>query len=142
MQSNRKIVMPLSLLATLVGLARSQVDDIASGVEDGTYDEAENLALPAQTAAVEAAEAMLQEADGNPPNLTGLLLSLDDGESWVTSGGVRLSFHDADEDDDEMADLLVNVTTEGIILDLSAQGSGEVRRTACLNINSLVALTT
>lgn len=141
MQSNRKFVISRSLLATLVGLAQAQVEDITTGVADGTYDAADNQSLPEQQAAVQQAEAWLAEPDDQPGNLTGLLLSLDDGVSWVSSSGVRLSFHDAVEDDDSMSDLMVNVTTEGVILDVTEQGSGSVSRTACLNVDSLVSLT-
>lgn len=141
MQSNRNYRISHALLATLVGLAQAQVDDIQTGVEDGTYDAADNVSLPEQQAAVQQAEALLAEPDDQPTQLTGLLLSLDDGVTWVSSGGVRLSFHDAVEDDDGMSDLMVNVTDEGIILDVTDQGSGGVSRTACLNVDSLVSLT-
>lgn len=76
-----------------------------------------------------------------PQSLTGLQISLDDGLTWQSTNGVRLSFHDAAEDDDSMQDLLVNVTTEGIILDLIDQASGEVDKTACLPVDELVSMT-
>lgn len=76
-----------------------------------------------------------------PQSLTGLHISLDDGQTWQASNGVRLSFHDASEDDENMKDLMVNVTTEGIILDLVDQVSGEVDKTACLPVDELVSLT-
>lgn len=80
-------------------------------------------------------------ADLETDNMTGLMVSLDDGENWVSTDGIRVMYHDAIELDDGMADLLVNLTTEGIILDLADQGSGEVTQTASLMIEDLVGLT-
>jgi len=73
--------------------------------------------------------------------MTGLLVSLDDGESWRPSNGIRVMYHDANETDEGMEDLMVNVTTEGVILDLLDQASGEVSRTAPLLVDSLIGLT-
>lgn len=80
-------------------------------------------------------------APAQPETMTGLMVSLDDGASWQPSGGIRALFHDANEADEGMEDLLVNITTEGIILDLLAQSSGEASRTAPLMIDNLVDLT-
>ena len=76
-----------------------------------------------------------------PESMTGLMISLDDGESWQPSNGIRVMFHDANETDEGMEDLMVNVTTEGVILDLLDQASGEVSRTAPLLVDSLIGLT-
>ena len=73
--------------------------------------------------------------------MTGLMVSLDDGQTWQSSSGVRVMFHDANEGDDGMEDLLVNITTEGIILDLSDQESGEVLQTATCPVEDLVGMT-
>ena len=75
-------------------------------------------------------------------SMTGLMVSLDDGQTWQSSGGVRVMFHDANEGDDGMEDLLVNITTEGIILDLYDQKSGEVLQTATCMVDDLIEMTT
>lgn len=74
-------------------------------------------------------------------SMTGLLVSLDGGVTWVSSDNVRVLFHDATEDDDEMQDMLVNISSEGMILDVIGQGSGEVSKTACMDVDALVELT-
>lgn len=76
-----------------------------------------------------------------PDRMTGLQVSLDDGLSWLPSSGVRLVFRDASENDDNMQDLLVNVTTEGIILDLIDQVEGTVDQTVSLPTDELVGMT-
>lgn len=80
--------------------------------------------------------------DEQPQSLTGLQLSIDDGRTWQPSNGVRLVFRDASENDDNMQDLLVNVTTEGIILDLMDQVEGSVDQTVALDVDALVNMTT
>lgn len=69
------------------------------------------------------------------------MVSLDDGVTWQISSGVRVMFHDANESEDGVLDLLVNITPEGVILDLADQGSGEVLQTAACPLESLVAMT-
>lgn len=68
------------------------------------------------------------------------LHSDDGGVSWVPSSGVRVINKEADEDDDSLMDLHINVTREGIILDVISQESGQCVKTASLTIEDLVAL--
>lgn len=72
---------------------------------------------------------------------TGLMLSLDDGETWRPSHGVRVMFHDAAEDDDGAHNLMLNVTPQGVILDLQDQHNEEVVRSAAMFVENLVQLT-
>lgn len=81
------------------------------------------------------------QASNAPAKMTGMMVSTDDGETWVASAGVRVMFHDANEGDEGMQDLLLNVTTEGVILDLQDQESGEAVKTASLLIEDLVEKT-
>lgn len=53
------VKVPVSLLATLVGLAESQVDDVESGIEEGIYDAAENADIDACRKAVDDATVLL-----------------------------------------------------------------------------------
>lgn len=73
--------------------------------------------------------------------MTGLMLSLDDGQTWRPSHGVRVMFHDAAEEDDGAHNLMLNVTPEGVILDLQDQHSEEVVRSAAMFVENLVQLT-
>ncbi len=73
--------------------------------------------------------------------MTGLMVSVDDGTTWQSSSGIRVMFHDANEADEGMEDLLVNITHEGIILDLAEQESGAVSQTASLLVQDLVGMT-
>lgn len=73
--------------------------------------------------------------------MTGLMVSTDGGVSWASTAGVRVMFHDANEADEQMQDLLLNITTEGVILDLQDQAGGEVVKTASLLVEDLVERT-
>lgn len=75
-----------------------------------------------------------------PISMTGLQVSLDDGKSWESSTGVRVTFHDASETEDSMEDVLLNITPEGVIIDVVDQASGEVSRTACLPLEGLLSM--
>jgi hypothetical protein len=77
----------------------------------------------------------------NAGRLTGLLVSTDDGVTWQSSSGIRVMFHAANESDDTLQDLLVNVTPEGVILDVLSQDTGEVAQSAALLIEDLVGMT-
>jgi len=72
--------------------------------------------------------------------MTGMQVSLDGGVTWKNTGNVRVMFRDANEDDDGFQDLLVNVTHEGIILDVIAQESGEVDKTTCMMVEDLIGM--
>ncbi len=49
----------LEALGLVVDMARSHIEDIDSGLSDGTYDEADNLDLAAKQAALEMVEEFL-----------------------------------------------------------------------------------
>ncbi len=69
--------------------------------------------------------------------------SIDDGMTWIDlDNPIRFIFREAGEDDDEILDLHVIVTNEGVILDMSGQESGLVPFTAALDLESLVGMTT
>lgn len=68
------------------------------------------------------------------------LHSVDGGEAWTASSGVRIIHKEADEDDDGLLDLHINATHEGIILDVYSQDTGELVKTAALTVEDLIAL--
>lgn len=53
------IAIPAAILAALIGMAKTHVEDIETGLEDGTYDATDNQDLPAKQKALTEAEAML-----------------------------------------------------------------------------------
>lgn len=53
------IAIPAALLAALIGMAQSHVEDIETGLEDGTYEADDNLTFPDQQIALAEAEALL-----------------------------------------------------------------------------------
>ena len=61
------------------------------------------------------------------------------GVEWGQSSGMRFLFSDVDEDDDAMLDLLLNVTSEGVVLDLLDQ-SGNSVKTGSVPIESLIEM--
>jgi hypothetical protein len=68
--------------------------------------------------------------------------STDGGKTWQNiNQSLRIIFRDAEEDDDGMLDMNMNITTEGVILDMVDQKSGEVAKTACIPLETLVAHT-
>ena len=62
-----------------------------------------------------------------------------DGLKWEQSSGMRFLFTDVDEDDDAMLDLLLNVTSEGIVLDL-LDPFGKSVKTGSVPIESLIEM--
>jgi len=60
------ISVPLRLLADLIDMSRSHVDDITSGVEEGIYDAAENQDIGAKEQTIITAETLYREAMGVP----------------------------------------------------------------------------
>ena len=69
-------------------------------------------------------------------------LSIDGGVTWTDmKSDARIIFRDASEDDDSMQDLHLVVTSEGVILDLVNQSSGDVEKTASLLMDDLLELT-
>lgn len=138
------------------GLTVSRGDTVIATVED--REPAERVSAHAQAEKLMAACNALEDSDTKlleslftsggthgegkqTQTMTGLNVSLDDGLSWQSSGGIRVMFHDANETDDGMEDLLVNITTEGIVLDLSDQESGEASQTASILVEDLVRMT-
>jgi hypothetical protein len=68
--------------------------------------------------------------------------SVDGGITWIdVTDGLRFVFREAIEESDGCRDLLVNITEEGIILDLQDAADGEVMGTGSLAIEDLVAMT-
>ncbi len=65
MSNTNNVIVPRSVLEALVGMAQSHVEDIQSGVKDGTYDAADNLDIEAKRLSVESAQALL--ANSLPP---------------------------------------------------------------------------
>lgn len=53
------IAIPAHILTALIGMANSYVEDIESGLNDGTYDAADNLDFPEKKEQVELAEKIL-----------------------------------------------------------------------------------
>lgn len=53
------IAIPAALLAALIGMAKTHVEDIETGLEDGTYEAADNLDFPDKQQALAEAEALL-----------------------------------------------------------------------------------
>lgn len=53
------IAIPAALLAALIGMANTHVEDIETGLEDGTYDAADNLTFPDKQKALAEAETLL-----------------------------------------------------------------------------------
>lgn len=56
------ISVPSDVIASLIDMSKSHVDDIASCIEDGTYDAAENLGIGKKRAAVEMARSLYRNA--------------------------------------------------------------------------------
>ena len=54
------VILSKALFIALLGMAEQHVEDIASGVEDGTYDAEDNRDLPAKQASITAANEMVQ----------------------------------------------------------------------------------
>lgn len=74
----QKISVPRNVLASLIDMANSHVEDIQSGIEDGTYEAAENKDLGIKQQAVEMAEAIYRQAtlpgaaDASEPEVHGI----------------------------------------------------------------------
>ncbi len=75
-----------------------------------------------------------------PAGMTGLMVSMDNALTWHSTHNCRILFHDALEDDDGMADLLLNLSPEGAIFDLQSQATG-LLRTANMPVDCMVNLT-
>lgn len=65
-------------------------------------------------------------------------VSIDGGETWIDTDNVRVIYGNVGIDEDQ--DLLVNLTHEGIILDLMDE-SGDVQATAAMEISDLEEMT-
>lgn len=55
------VSIPASILAEIIDLANTHVNDIKEGVEDHTYEREENLNLPVRLNAIETAEALYRQ---------------------------------------------------------------------------------
>ena len=72
---------------------------------------------------------------------TSVNYSLDGGlNTQAFSEGMRVYFSEAGEDADELLDLHINITQEGLILDVVGQSSGIIVKTSAFDIESLVEL--
>lgn len=94
------------------------------------------------------AEALLEQAGASPvindiqSHLPSTAVSLDGGLQWSgVNNDVRLSYREAEEDDDTCLDLVLIATHEGIVLDLIRQDDGSVARSAAIPLSDLVAMT-
>lgn len=56
---------PLAMLVDLVEMARRQVEDIESGIEEGIYDAAENLDIGQKRSQLDVAETLCREAEND-----------------------------------------------------------------------------
>lgn len=56
------VSLPAAIVAHLIDMSRTHVDDVESGIEDGTYDAAENVDLPSKQKSVEEAERLYRLA--------------------------------------------------------------------------------
>lgn len=52
------VIVPADVLASLIGMANSHIEDIETGIEDGTYDASDNSDLGEKQAAAAAAETL------------------------------------------------------------------------------------
>lgn len=87
--ANTNISVSLDILESLVSMASSHVEDIQSGLEDGTYEESDNEDLPVKTLAVARAQALIDnpaQADSNEARA--ILFMQELLESVETLGGI------------------------------------------------------
>jgi hypothetical protein len=68
-------------------------------------------------------------------------VSLDNGLTWLDTTGCNVRVHYFDVGVENEHELHVNLTSEGMILDLVHQGSGYVDSTAALDVENLIDLT-
>lgn len=69
-------------------------------------------------------------------------VSTDDGLTWQNiNTAVRVSFRDAAEEDDRMQDLNLTITHEGVIVDVIDQTEGTIVKTAPVDIERLMEMT-
>ncbi len=108
MSNNVFIRVPAKVLSRIVDMASGHLEDIKSGIEDGTYKAGENLDLPEKLAAVEAAEALYRSSmDEKAPDPEALkIVSYSGYLKFPGAERIQVDFecpHDADEAEKDMA---------------------------------------
>lgn len=102
-------------LAAVIDMARSDIDDIESGLEDGTYEQSENADAPAKRLALEAIESFFHGQLLESPPQRYLLIMVGDVEPELSgpyedSDAVLQAARNHRLDDGEMEDGLFQVT--------------------------------
>lgn len=111
----KHIRVPAHVLASLIDMAKSHVEDIESGIEEGIYSASENTDLPDKVADVDAADKLYQAEAGRSS------VKVRHWEAYQTEGTVDTHQFDIDDQRETSGQIYADIgSLEGNLDDLMA----------------------